>query len=252
MTIPLHAGDRILVRDRPWVVREVSAPYATQAILQLHALDETFPPQLTVISPPEEVSVLPGQAVEFDLRGIDSFSAWSRAHRMLGASLIRESGILTGVRFGRVALEAYQLAPTLRILAKVRPTLLIADDVGLGKTIEAGLALLELMARGRASRVLVVTPPGLMDQWDDELLDKFGLEFTIIGNAAELAAVQTCLPAGVSPWDALPRVITSVDFLKKETVRNRALRKRWDLVIVDEAHALAEAGTPENPYRVSV
>ncbi|MFZ2054911.1 MAG: helicase-related protein [Candidatus Aminicenantales bacterium] len=249
MTIPLHAGDRVLVRDRPWVVREVNAPYSTQAILKLHALDETFPPQLTVISPPEEVSVLPGQAVQFDLRGIDSFSAWSRAHRMLGASLIRESGVLTGVRFGRVALEAYQLAPTLRILAKVRPTLLIADDVGLGKTIEAGLALLELMARGRASRVLVVTPPGLMDQWHDELLDKFGLEFTIIGNAAELAAVQTSLPAGVSPWDALPRVITSLDFLKKETVRNRALRKRWDLVIVDEAHALAEAGTPENPYR---
>ncbi|MEW5899854.1 MAG: helicase-related protein [Acidobacteriota bacterium] len=249
MTTSIRTGDRILVRDRPWVVREVSAPYATQAILKLHALDKTFPPQLTVISPPEEVSVLPSQAVEFDLRGLDSFSAWSRAHRMLGASLIREPGILTGVRFGRVALEAYQLAPTLRILAKVRPTLLIADDVGLGKTIEAGLALLELMARGRASRVLVVTPPGLMDQWHDELLDKFGLEFTIIGNGAELAAVQTGLPAGVSPWDALPRVITSLDFLKKETVRNRALRKRWDLVIVDEAHALAEAGTPENPYR---
>lgn len=249
MNIRVQPGDRVLVRDRPWTVREVNAPYATQAILNLHALDEDSPSELTVISPPEEVSVLPGQAVEFDLRGLDSFAAWSRSHRMLGASLIRECGVLTGVRFGRVELEAYQLAPTLRILAKVRPRLLIADDVGLGKTIEAGLALLELMARGRASRVLVVTPPGLMDQWQDELLDKFGLEFTIIGNAAELAAVQTTLPAGVSPWDALPRLITSLDFLKKETVRSRALRKRWDLVIVDEAHALAEAGTPENPYR---
>jgi len=249
VSIGIKPGDRLLVRDRPWVVREVSAPYATQAILKLHALDEAAPSQLTIISPPEEVGVLPGQEVEFDLRGLDSFSAWSRAHRMLGASLIRESGVLTGVRFGRVALEAYQLAPTLRILAKVRPTLLIADDVGLGKTIEAGLAMLELMARGRASRVLVVAPPGLMDQWHDELLNKFGLEFTIIGNAAELSTVQIDLPAGVSPWDALPRVITSIDFLKKETVRNRALRKRWDLIIVDEAHALAEAGTPENPYR---
>lgn len=109
--------------------------------------------------------------------------------------------------------------------------------------------ILELMARGRANRILVVTPPGLMDQWRDELYEKFGLLFKIIGNASDLAQVQTELPAGVSPWDALPRVITSVDFIKKETVRNRALRKRWDLVIVDEAHALAESGTPENPYR---
>jgi superfamily II DNA or RNA helicase len=249
MTTTLHAGDRVLVRDRPWVVREVSAPYATQSLLKLHALDEAKPLQLTVISPPEDLEILPGQAVEFDLHSLDSFSAWSRAHRMLGATIVREPGVLTGVRFGRVALEAYQLAPTLRLLSKVRPSLLIADDVGLGKTIEAGLALLELMARGRANRVLIVTPPGLIDQWRDELLDKFNLDFALIGNGAELSAVQTGLPAGLSPWDSLPRIITSLDFLKKETVRNRALRKRWDLIIVDEAHALAESGTPENPYR---
>ena len=249
MTVHVRYGDRVLVRDRPWVVREVNAPYATQAILDLRALDNDKPANLTIISPPEDVIPLPNQAVEFDLRLLDSFAAWSSAHRLIGATLVREPGILSGVRFGRVALEAYQLAPTLRLLAKARPSLLIADDVGLGKTIEAGLALLELMARGRASRVLIVTPPGLMDQWKNELLDKFGLDFTIIDNAGGLAAAQTDLPAGVSPWDALPRVITSLDFIKKETVRNRALRKRWDIIIVDEAHALSESGTPENPYR---
>ena len=103
--------------------------------------------------------------------------------------------------------------------------MLIADDVGLGKTIEAGLALLELMARGRVERVLVVVPPGLMEQWRQELLDKFGLEFRIVGNASDLAEAQKTLPAGVSPWDALPWVITSIDYLKKDTVRSRAPRR---------------------------
>jgi SNF2 family DNA or RNA helicase len=76
----------------------------------------------------------------------------------LAATLVQETAMLAGARFGRVALEAYPLAPALRLLSKPRPSLLIADDVGLGKTIEAGLAMLELLARGRAQRILIVTP----------------------------------------------------------------------------------------------
>lgn len=248
-TGPVNEGDRILLRDRPWRVRKVTAAGEERRIVEVEALDDDSPALLSAVIPPEKVEPLPSEAVAFDLRGLDSFASWSRTHLVLGATLVRETGLLTGARFGRVALEAYQLAPTLRLLAKPRSALLVADDVGLGKTIEAGLAMLELMVRGRASRILIVTPPGLMDQWQDELRDKFGLEFTLVENAAGLARVQTDLPAGTNPWDALPRVITSVDYLKKETVRNRALRKRWDLVIVDEAHALAESGTPDNPYR---
>jgi len=249
MTLSVSVGDRVLLRDRPWRVRKVTSAGGGRRILEVEALDGDTPDALSAVIPPEEATPLPSEQVQFDLGGLDSVAAWSRAHLVLGATLVRETGLLTGARFGRVALEAYQLAPTLRLLAKPRPSLLVADDVGLGKTIEAGLAMLELMARGRASRILIVTPPGLIDQWREELRDKFGLECTMIDNASGLSRVQTDLPAGVSPWDALPRVITSIDYLKKEAVRNRALRKRWDLIVVDEAHALAESGTPDNPYR---
>ena len=105
------------------------------------------------------------------------------------------------------------------------------------------------MARRRADRVLVVVPAGLVLQWQDELHDKFGLEVALIENAAGLSREQSKLPAGVSPWDVLPHVLTSVDYLKKQDVQRRAFRRKWDLVIVDEAHALAESGTPQNPYR---
>lgn len=248
-TTAIETNSRVLVRDRPWVVREVAKVTNGRRLLTLEALDDEEPVLLSVSVPPEKPQLLPTEDLSFEPRQLDSLTSWSNSHRILAATLVRETGLLSGARFGRVALEAYQLAPTLRLLAKPRPSLLIADDVGLGKTIEAGLALLELMARGRVRRVLVVAPPGLLEQWRAELLEKFGLEFRIVGNASELAAAQEDLPAGVSPWDALPYVITSIDYLKKETVRNRALRKRWDLVIVDEAHALAESGTPQNPYR---
>lgn len=252
MATGIKPGDRVLVRERPWKVKSINDCQTTQALVELEALDDDFRPRfLTIITPPEEVVLLPNQEVTFDLRAFDSYSAWSWAHRILGASLCRDSGpgILSGARYGRVNIEAYQIAPTLRVLSKIRPSLLIADDVGLGKTIEAGLAMLELIARKRVKRILIVTPAGLIDQWYDEILDKFGLEFKIIGNATEFAKVQAELPAGVNPWDGFDRIITSIDFLKKETIRKRALKKKWDLVIVDEAHALAEAGTPGNPYK---
>jgi superfamily II DNA or RNA helicase len=217
--------------------------------LELEALDSESPNLLELLHPPDSIEHLPAADLTLEANGLDSFASWSAAHLALATGLVRETGLLSGARFGRVALEAYQLAPVLRVLAKPRPSLLVADDVGLGKTIEAGLILLELMARGRAKRVLIVAPPGLLDQWHDELQERFGLEFVLLDNAAGVARAQTDLPAGVNPWDALPLVLTSVEFLKRETIRRRALRKRWDLVIVDEAHALAESGTPTSPYR---
>lgn len=197
-------GDRIYLRERAWRITGRRSLSETVAVFELEALDNAPPRSLSVAVPPDEFTVLPNEALEFNLGGLEAFVPWARAHRLLAATLTREIGLLTGARFGRVALEAYQLAPTLRLLSKPRPSLLIADDVGLGKTIEAGLALLELSARGRAHRVLIVTPPGLLLQWKEELVERFGLDFTLLANASDLARVQSELPAGVNPWDALP------------------------------------------------
>jgi len=231
------------------VVRAKPIREGEVCIYDLEAVEAGRITQLSVASPPDILVPMPNQELQFDPAGFEPYGEWVRLHQAFLAGLIDESGTLAGARFGRVALEPYQCAPALRLINKPRPSLLIADDVGLGKTIEAGLALLELMARGRAGRVLVVAPPGLLRQWQEEMDEKFGLKFVLIENAAGLAREQGELPAGMSPWDVLPRVLTSVDFIKKETVRNRALRKKWDLIIADEAHALAEAGTPRNPYR---
>ena len=244
----VQTGERVCLRDRVWRVKRVQLLPGPIRLVELESLEEDRQ-VLSVVTPPEEIIPLPSEALQFDRRSFGPLATWVRSHQILAATMVQEVGLLSGARFGRLNLEAYQLAPPLRLLAKPRPSLLVADDVGLGKTIEAGLAMLELMARGRAKRVIVVTPPGLLLQWQEELQEKFGLKFIILENAAGVARVQTTLPAGVNVWDALPRVLTSIDFLKKEAVQRRALRKKWDLIIVDEAHALAESGTPQNPYR---
>ncbi|MBI2899237.1 MAG: DEAD/DEAH box helicase family protein [Planctomycetes bacterium] len=216
--------------------------------LDLVALDRANPSSISVLVPPDEVQILPQENLIFDPAELDSFSSWSNAHAALSTTLVENTLVPGMAAYGRVQLEAYQLAPLLRILNKPRPSLLVADDVGLGKTIESGIVIAELMARGRADRTMIVVPPGLLHQWRDELAERFGLDFTVIENVGGLERVQSILPAGVSPWDALPRILTSLDYLKKETTLRRALRKTWDLIIVDEAHALAESGSPQNPY----
>ena len=104
-------------------------------LIELEALDQEEPGSLTVVSPPDEVTALPSADLTYDERGFVPWSHWRRWHQALAATLKAEAGVLTGCRYGRVQLEAYQLAPALRVLAQPRPSLLVADDVGLGKTV---------------------------------------------------------------------------------------------------------------------
>jgi hypothetical protein len=133
-----------------------------------------------------------------------------------------------------------------------RVSLLIADDVGLGKTIEAGLVALELIVRHRARKILVVCPAPLQVQWRDQMRDKFGLEFRIIDSEL-MRQLRRTRGIHANPWAHFPRLITSIDFVK----RDRPLRllrellpaegespypRRFDLLIVDEAQNVAPAG----------
>jgi ERCC4-related helicase len=119
----------------------------------------------------------------------------------------------------------------------VRPRLLLADGVGLGKTIQAGLIAAELLVRRRAHRILIVCPPGpLLRQWEQEMRLRFGLRFTPIADAAGLRDARQGLELGGNPFDATALCLTSVDFAKSDHVLAELERVAWDLVIIDEAH----------------
>ena len=138
---------------------------------------------------------------------------------------------------GRVAIEAYQRVPLLRALDMVRPRLLLADGVGLGKTIQAGLIAAELLVRRRAHRILIVCPPGpLLRQWEQEMRFRFGLRFTAIADGASLQNARRGLELGGNPFQATALCLTSMDFAKSDRVLAELERASWDLVIIDEAH----------------
>jgi superfamily II DNA/RNA helicase len=145
----------------------------------------------------------------------------------------------------------YQLDPVVRALQMPRTNLLIADDVGLGKTVEAGLVMQELMLRHRARTMLIVCPASLTKQWHDEMRDKFGLTFKIVDSDL-LKELRRSRGLSANPWTHYPRLIVSIDWLKRErplallrTVLPAVPRypRAFDLLVVDEVHTCAPSGS---------
>ncbi len=154
-----------------------------------------------------------------------------------------------------ISIEEYQLEPVARALAMPRVNLLIADDVGLGKTIEAGLVAQELLLRHRARRILVVCPAPLTRKWRDEMSQKFGLDFVVL-DAAALRELRRTHGLQANPFTVHPRAIISLQWLRTPRVRrllDEVLTPQtrqtgfFDLLIVDEAHHCA----PPAPRRGS-
>lgn len=148
---------------------------------------------------------------------------------------------------GAIQVEDFQLVPLLKALRMPRISLLIADDVGLGKTVEAGLILKELLIRRRIRKVLVICPASLQKQWADEMEDKFSLDFDVVDRARSHKLRQE-YGLDANPWRMFPRVVTSYYYLKQANILEEfrsasrpaegSPHLAWDLLIVDEAHNL--------------
>lgn len=145
--------------------------------------------------------------------------------------------------FGNIAVEprGYQLVPLLMALRLTTVRLLIADDVGIGKTIEAGLIARELMDRGEIARLAVLCPPHLVEQWQSELKTRFNLQ-AIALTSASASRIERDIPHGVSLFDHYPVVVVSLDYIKSERHRAHFLAIAPECVIVDEAHTCASSG----------
>ncbi|MGB2715543.1 MAG: DEAD/DEAH box helicase [Vicinamibacterales bacterium] len=157
-------------------------------------------------------------------------------HRL--TQLLADAYPYGGLRFypDSIDLLPYQLEPGIAMLREGHPRLLIADDVGLGKTIEAGLILRELALRNDGFRAMLLVPAGLRQQWSEELTTRFSLE-PIVADAPWLREVARALPPDVNPWSLPGTYLSSFDFVKRAEALRPLEDVRWDLLVVDEAHA---------------
>ncbi len=130
---------------------------------------------------------------------------------------------------------SYQMVPVLMALNLKNVRLLLADDVGLGKTIEAGLILQELLGRKRINRVLFVTPANLREQWQAILKKFFGMD-AVIMSRRNRRKLESELLVGGNPWGYYNFVITSIDYGKRPGVKEEIIQFDWDMIVIDEAH----------------
>jgi superfamily II DNA or RNA helicase len=202
---------------------------------------------------PQVESQPPMEPREFD--AMIRAARWSALTPSLPFSgLTEDRPPLAAPLFGAIHPEAYQLVPVLRALEMPRVALMLADAVGLGKTIQAGMILRELMLRRRIRRILILSPASLRTQWRDEMNEKFALPFDTVDRPHTMR-LQRELGLDANPWRVHERIIASYHYLKQpdvlEQFRTTAQpgedgRLRWDLLIVDEAHNLAPASFGED------
>lgn len=257
----LTQGSTVQVRGSLWAVSHVEAAGAGRSahrIVDLQCLDEDRMGHELRIVWEQEVGamVAPSRVIPAELQAVgfedpDFVGACVDAVRWGAVTSADGSAYQSPFRSG-VNIEAYQLEPLRRALSAPRTNLLLADDVGLGKTIEAGLVLQELVLRHQVQTTIIVCPPSLAVKWQQEMRDRFGLSFTIV-NSECLAQLRRTHGLHANPFTVFPRVIVSMAWLptpRAQRLLRPVLRPSesdvagyaFDMLIVDEAHHVAPAG----------
>jgi len=189
-------------------------------------------------SPPTEIEKISDPLTRLKNWDFDPPYKFDLLTKATQLSLAFEYDHLLSLSNSRTNLEPYQVECVYKVVNGFQQRFLMADDVGLGKTVEAGMILKELEARDRAKRVLIVTPASLTTQWQDEMREKFDAYFWIY-DSAKVKELKQSIPKDMNVWDYENRIITSMDYIKQNHILAALERAEWDLVIIDEAHKLS-------------
>ena len=236
-------GARVLIRDEEWLVRGANQCDLGGHELECLGVSETVRHREALfLTEIDKVQILDPRDTELVN---DDSPAYIGSRLYLEARLRQTVPTGTALAIGhRGAMDAlpFQLLPTHQALEQIRPRFLIADSVGLGKTLEAGILISELMRRGKGRRILVVTTKSMMRQFQKELWSRFSIPLTRLDSAG-IQRIRRQLPANHNPFLYHDKTIISVDTLKKDSEYRHYLENAfWDIIVIDEAHNVSFKG----------
>jgi superfamily II DNA or RNA helicase len=232
-----YPGSLVSARGREWIV----LPESTSDTLRLRPLGGGERDESLIYLPLERQPVGPAT---FPWPSVAQARNHSASQLLMDALQLKlRSGAGPFRSFGNIAVEprAYQLVPLLMAMKQPTVRLLIADDVGIGKTIEGALIAREMLDRGEIQRLAVLCPPHLCEQWQRELEERFHIQAVVV-RTSTANRLERDLPPGTSVFDAHPFTVVSLDYIKSERRREAFQRFCPEFVIVDEAHTCTQGG----------
>ncbi|MDB4801695.1 DEAD/DEAH box helicase, partial [Akkermansiaceae bacterium] len=244
----LAPGTRVRIRDEEWLIRSIdrtSSGIEVFGVVGLTPLVEGKEARFL-----RDIEEQNGEIEIIDPRltkAVSDQSAFFRNSRLMLESHFRattpETISLHLGHKGAMDVLPFQLEPSTLALSQPRQRILIADTVGLGKTIEAGILLSEMIKRGRGRRILVVTVKSMLTQFQKELWSRFSLPLTRLDSSG-LKSVRRQIPTNHNPFHYFDKSIISIDTLKQDGEYRTHLEKAWwDIIVIDEAHNVAERGS---------
>lgn len=240
-------GMRLIIRDEEWVIKKVETNEIGEKALTCVGISPLVKDKEAVfLSDLEQAETIDPTKVKL-VR--DESPRYTRSLLYLESQWRQKTPTDKNIHIGHKAamdLMPYQLEPTKMSLNRTRCRILVADAVGLGKTLEAGILMSELIIRGKGRRILVVTSKSMMTQFQMEMWNRFTIPLVRL-DSHKIQRIRTSLPSNYNPFFYYDKVIVSIDTIKRDVEYRRHIEEAdWDIIVIDEAQSVAERGSRDS------
>ncbi len=236
-------GMRTIIRDEEWMVKKIETNNLGNKVLYCVGVSPLVKDKDAVfLTDLEDIQIVDPAEIKLIA---DQSPHYKRALLYLESQWRQKIPTDTNIHIGHLAAMdqmPYQLDPAKQSLQKPRQRILIADSVGLGKTLEAGILMSELIARGKGKRILVVTVKSMMTQFQKEMWNRFTIPLVRL-DSSRIQKIRASLPSNYNPFFYYDKTIISIDTLKRDVeYRTHLENAYWDIIVIDEAQNVAERG----------